>query len=233
LYRQIHPKECLKQAWNKKPDQAVNVMKFIDFFNTVSSWVSTVILQTQDIKIRTELIKRFITVGVKCIEYHNFNGCQEMCGGLGGSGVGRLKKTWAKVKKKHAKLFEHFVQCQRLMNADSNFRLYRQTVAKVNPPCIPYLGLYFKDLTFIEDGNPDFLSTKCKRNDIINFEKMEMIAAVIKQIRMYQQAPYLFHRVDAVATFMEGLGTTQTLSDKEGYKLSLELEPRENEVQHT
>ena len=48
--RQIHPKECLKHVWNKKPEQAVNVTRVIDNFNTVSSWVSTLILQTQDIK---------------------------------------------------------------------------------------------------------------------------------------------------------------------------------------
>jgi len=118
------------------------------------------------------------------------------------------------------------------MNADSNFRLYRLSVSKASSPCIPYLGLYLKDLTFIEDGNPDYLATREKRTNIINFEKMERIANVIKSIRMHQQTPYLFHRVDSMLTFLENLANlgTALLSDKDCYKLSLELEPREPDI---
>ena len=54
----------------------------------------------------------------------------------------------------------------------------RQTIACASPPCIPFLGLYLTDITFMEDGSPDYLpldpaasATEVEGSDIINFSK--------------------------------------------------------------
>jgi hypothetical protein len=54
------------------------------------------------------------------------------------------------------------------MNPEGNYKSYRSHLVNVQPPCMPYIGVFLSDLTFIEDGNPDTLNG---RPDMINFEK--------------------------------------------------------------
>lgn len=53
-------------------------------------------------------------------------------------------------------------------------------------PCIPYFGLYLKDLLHIEDGN-ESLVTNAAGVEMINFEKMRMLASVLDSIDSFQQ----------------------------------------------
>ena len=38
-----------------------------------------------------------------------------------------------------------------------SYRAYREHLHTITPPCIPYMGIYLTDLTFVLDGNPDRL----------------------------------------------------------------------------
>lgn len=54
-----------------------------------------------------------------------------------------------------------------IVKSDGSFAAYRTRLHTINPPAIPYVGVYQSDLTFIEEGNPD----KCEDNRHINFFK--------------------------------------------------------------
>ena len=47
--------------------------------------------------------------------------------------------------------------------------------------------MYLTDLTFIEDGHPDFLP---ERSDAINFIKYQQLSVVIQDLQQYQQKMY-------------------------------------------
>ena len=127
-----------------------------------------------------------------------------------------------------------------------NWKLYRATLKQRDPPCIPYIGLlflfyfvalfndinviflstmlgmYLTDLTFIEDGHPDFVNEGDK--EMINFIKCRQLAVVIQDIQQYQQKSYAFHQVPVIYNYLQ---TLEHRSNDELYQLSLELEPRE------
>jgi hypothetical protein len=59
---------------------------------------------------------------------------------------------------------------QSLISSDGRFRNLRDSLHRTDPPCIPYLGMYLSDLTFIEEGTPNFTD-----NGLLNFAKMRMV----------------------------------------------------------
>ena len=112
---------------------------------------------------------------------------------------------------------------RRLMGANRNFTEYREMIHSVNPPCIPFLGIYLQDLTFIEDGNADLIN---KSTRLINFSKRQKAAEVIREINQFQSAPYNLAPVPELQSFIkQHLESSRDLDNL--YERSLQLEPRE------
>lgn len=59
---------------------------------------------------------------------------------------------------------------QAVVCSDGRFRVMREALHRCDPPCIPYLGMYLTDLSFIEEGTPDFTP-----DGLLNFSKMRMV----------------------------------------------------------
>jgi len=118
-----------------------------------------------------------------------------------------------------SKLFEELLE---LMSPDSNYTKFRNELHfNIQPPCVPYLGVFLTDLTFLEDGNPDVLPG----GSLINFDKRRRVATVIKEIKQYQQTPYCFSAVPIIKGFL--LAGGEYVDENKCYKLSCELEPRD------
>jgi len=225
--RQIHPKECLDQCWSKKDKytRAPNVMGLIDLFNHCASWVSSTIIGQSKLEDRVREIKRFMRVAIELRRLNNFNGCQEILAGLSDSSIYRLRASWLKVERDD-KLMQEFDEVKKALSPDKSWVTYRAILKEIQPPCIPYLGVYLTDLTFIEDGNSNYLQTTDSRTDIINFEKCRKQALVIGNILLYQQDSYNFERVDVIFDmFFKGL---KFIEDKDAlHKMSRTIEPSE------
>jgi son of sevenless-like protein len=152
---------------------------------------------------------------------NNFNSLMAILAGLNSAPIHRLKRTWELVPARTNSALDSLKQH---MNPTRNFATYRESLHSIDPPCVPFLGVYLTDLTFIDDGNPD----KLPGTNLINFSKYSKCAEVISEIQQYQKLPYFLTTVNDIQRFLDQhLRGGRDVVDF--YKLSLQLEPRERE----
>ena len=82
---------------------------------------------------------------------------------LGSASVHRLKGS---AQKMGAKPRASWAALKALMAHDGSHREYRATLAAMRhtPPFVPYLGIHLTDLTFIGEGNKDYVDGKLNLN---------------------------------------------------------------------
>ncbi|GAA5805684.1 hypothetical protein HPULCUR_011207 [Helicostylum pulchrum] len=222
LYSSIRPIECLGKAWSREGADgsvAINIKQSIHYCNRLTAWVTQSILSPEEAKKRAIVIKYWAQVADHCRFLNNYNTCMAILSAFDNSAVGRLKKTWMMSNRSTT---QALAQIRKLMGANRNFTEYRLIVHSVNPPCIPFLGIYLQDLTFIEDGNPDFLR---KSNNLINFAKRHKAAEVIREIKQFQSFAYNFHSIPEFQSFIKS-NLEQSHDVERLYERSLQIEPR-------
>jgi len=219
----------------------------------ISCWIITEILQEDNLRKRVTLLEYFVNVGKASLRsfclssfltafflqallaLNNYNGVMEILGGLGNSGINRLKKTFEQfnTNKRAAKTLE---ELRETMDTASNWARYRDLVAKCAPPKLPYLGLILTDLVFIEDGNADRCALPFVRPQIqltqqdarlesgdINFVKCERWAELLQRVKLYQQE---YYNLSVKNRLVDHILDAKKLNDTESYKRSLIVEPR-------
>lgn len=221
LFRKITVRECLGKAWTKSTAAmyAKNVMNVISFQNQLTSWVSDTILKEDHAPLRCLILSFYIELGNQCRLLNNFSTMWGVVSALNTACIFRLRKTWALLSIQQRRKFESL---DKITDASRNYHWYREKLANVEPPCVPFFGLYAKDLTFIEDGNADKLPAE---PHLINFGKRLLMGEVLMDIRRHQMTPYNLKRVESLQNFLTVHLSTK-LSDKDRFDRSMELEPR-------
>ncbi|KAM7411336.1 hypothetical protein PAMA_021364 [Pampus argenteus] len=159
-----------------------NLERFVRRFNEVQYWVVTELCLCEDLVKRAILLKKFIKIAAVLKEQKNLNSFFAVMFGLSNSAVQRLYKTWERIPSKTKRIYCAY---ERLMDPSRNHRAYRLTVAKLSPPYIPFMPLLLKDMTFIHEGNPNYVEK------LVNFEKMRMIAKTVKIVRGCRSQAYV------------------------------------------
>ncbi|KAK3096923.1 hypothetical protein FSP39_004801 [Pinctada imbricata] len=222
IFISIRSEELLGQAWMKpeKANKAAHVLLVSKRFNETSRLVVSEIVSRQNLPERVACIEKWAAIADICRCMHNYNGVLQICAAFVNSSVYRLKKTWEKLSKQTKQMIERL---QTLVSSDGRFKNMRDALHRCDPPCIPYLGMYLTDLSFIEEGTPDYTEDK-----LVNFSKMRMIAHVIREIRLFQQTPYRIEHHPRVTNYL--LDTNRLLDDDQTYKFSLDIEPKQSRL---
>lgn len=185
ILRCVNEWELLNTNWNRTngSELAPNILALIDRFNWTSRWISSKILRRDSPKKRADTLSSYIEMGTRFRELNNFNGIMEVLSSLHSTPISRLKETWALLTPQQSEEFQALTD---LMKPDKNSHVYREIIASVEfrQPCMPYLGLFLSDLTFIEEANSKLV------NGAVNPNYTSLMGAKLRMFKSYQKRKY-------------------------------------------
>ncbi|ORZ10098.1 hypothetical protein BCR42DRAFT_358113 [Absidia repens] len=235
LFCQITPYELIGQEFKKKAGQsaAIHIKAMIQTSTQVTSWISDSILREQDAKRRAQMIKFWIKVGDCCLQMNNYNTLMAIRSALDSTSIRRLKKSWDHLSTKYKAMLEPIY---RATDSARNFAEYRTRLKMAVAPCLPFLGVYLTDMTFIDDGNSDNRTTPSGRS-LINFDKYIKTTRVLNEIDQFQ-IPYKLLEVEEIQRYLSRCLETVVMDEQLFYNRSVALEPRQEEpttsdIRHT
>ncbi|XP_042148250.1 rap guanine nucleotide exchange factor isoform X4 [Ixodes scapularis] len=184
IFRQIEPTEYIDDLFEVKSAYGSPMLSlFAELVNREMFWVVSEICGESNPIRRMKTVKQFVKVARQCKECKNFNSMFAILSGLGHGAVSRLRSTWDKLPTKYQKMFEDL---QELMDPSRNMCKYRNLInsEQMRPPIIPFYPIVKKDLTFIHFGNDTIV------DNLVNFEKLRMIAKEVRQLMNMCSVPY-------------------------------------------
>ena len=215
VYSQIKPTEFFGQAWAKPKHhhRAPNIRAMIDRFNVITRWITTEIVSEERIRNRVKRYMKFIKIAQALRQMHNYHTLMAILGGLNEGPVYRLKFTKAEIPPKFQ---QAITELQTVMSADGSYNAYRLELGAATPPCIPYLGVYLRDLTYFDEGGGG-------SDGMINFKSKKNVYSVIQIIQKYQATPYPFKPTERAYNHLKSI---TGLDDALLHKTSLLREPK-------
>ena len=233
IFCSIMPEELLGSEWTKRSgSNAVNVRAMSTLSTDLSNLVADTILQYDDAKKRAVIIKHWIKIAHKCLELNNYDSLMAIICSLNSSTIVRLKRTWDIVSQKRKDMLKGL---QAIVEPDKNYAVLRRRLHDHVPPCLPFVGTYLTDLTFVDAGNP---STKqlpgIGESDgmaVINFDKHTRTAKIIGELQRFQ-IPYRLTEIPELQEWIQAQivrvkSSPEHENIQQYYRKSLLLEPRE------
>uniref|UniRef100_A0A667YG75 Ral GEF with PH domain and SH3 binding motif 2 n=1 Tax=Myripristis murdjan TaxID=586833 RepID=A0A667YG75_9TELE len=223
VFKAIQPEELSSCGWNKKEkhSSAPNAVAFTCRFNQTSFWVVREILHAQTLKIRAEVLSLYIRTAKKLCDMNNLHAVMAVVSGLQSAPIFRLTKTWALLSRKDKATFERL---EYLTAKEDNYKRLRDYIRSQSMvSCIPYLGIYLSDLTYIDSAYP---STGSILENEQRSNQMNNILRIISDLQRScnYDIPVLPH-VQKYLNSVRYIEELQKFVEDDNYKLSLKIEP--------
>lgn len=179
LFAASGPQDFVNNSWNSSIDGGLK--NIIKLSNIISSIVSFVILSAPDKKGRERAYLKWITVAHKLHAWYCCNTALSVLAGLSRTAIARLKIHEAIPSKSKAR----YDKLQSFYSPAKNFSEYRTLVTAEPPaagsqPFLPVIAVLLKDLTFIEDGNTDFVGETSE--PVLNWFKIHSISVQVHHV---------------------------------------------------
>ena len=230
LFCSIVPEELLSSKWTKLGGMgAPNVKAMSSFTTGLSNLVADTILHFEEAKKRAQVIKHWIKVANHCSALQNYDALMAITCALTDTSIKRLKMTWDIVSVKRKEMLRSL---QATVDINQNYKVLRAQLHDTVPPCLPFLGMFLTDLTFVDVGNPA-TKTSDMGLTVINFDKHTRTSKIIGELQRFQ-IPYRLTELPDLQEWLTAQIERVRERDRAGsnaqathYRKSLLLEPRE------
>lgn len=224
LYCAVRPFELMGGRWTKKDKHinSPNLLKLMQHNSKIIYWMEKEIVECPNLEERQAIMLRLAEMLQVMHDLNNFNGIIEIMSTIKSACVHRLEHTISSIPTKYRRLIDELSDLN-----SPHFCKYKERLRSINPPCVPFFGIYLTQYLHLEEGNQDYLDAE-KR--LINFSKRRKIAQITGEIQQYQNQPYCMLPCPELRTFIEQLDPIGDKSEKEIndylYEKSLEIQPR-------
>ncbi|KIH86466.1 Ras guanine-nucleotide exchange protein cdc25p [Sporothrix brasiliensis 5110] len=246
IFCAIMPEELLGSQWMKKGGRdSPNVKAMTALSTDLSNLVADTILQYPEVKKRASVIKQWIKIAHQCYELHNYDALMAIICSLNSSTISRLRRTWDVISPKRREMLK---MLQAIVEPAQNNKVLRGRLHDHVPPCLPFLGMYLTDLTFVDIGNPatkqlpgqdsgepNGAGSNGSGMTVVNFDKHTRTAKIIGELQRFQipyrliEVPDIQDWITSQITRVRELETPGNNMQVSYYRKSLLLEPRENQ----
>ena len=215
MIRRISSSEFTKCAWSQKDcaEKAPHVSRMAALFNAISNWFVESVLLVDSSSDRSKLLKYITACAETAYRLNDFNALLIFISAAQSRCISRLKKFW---KPKNKAVVDGFMDL-----LENNFREIRRLQSEKSP-YVPYLGLTLQDITFIDQGNKDFVNGK---PDVVHWFKLHLVGMNIDKFLKCQNRYFDFAPNEKIIRIVCSLKSV--MSETESYEMSLKIEPRD------
>ena len=184
LLNEIKPRELYKGIYLKKDKEKTspNVVKCINSFNKLTSFIIEDILSYSTPRLRARSYERWVQICEYCKSNKNYNDCIAIFSALNNFIITGLSLTLKEVKYKTKAIFE---QISLFCSVEGNYKNIRNEMnlcEQKGESFIPYLGMLLRDINFVEESNNYINEKGC-----INMNKIEKINTLLEKYFNYKK----------------------------------------------
>ena len=184
LLNKIKPRELYKGIYLKKDKEKTspNIVKCINSFNKLTSFIIEDILSYSTPKLRAKSYERWVQICDYCKSNKNYNDCIAIFSALNNYIITGLNLTLKEIKYKTKGIFE---QIKIFCSVEGNYKNIRNDMnlcEQRGENFIPYLGMLLRDINFLEESNKYINERGC-----VNMDKIEKINSLLEKYFKYKK----------------------------------------------
>ncbi|KAH7104813.1 ras guanine nucleotide exchange factor domain-containing protein [Auriculariales sp. MPI-PUGE-AT-0066] len=198
IYSRILPTDCVIYAKSQSAQETARIQRFCATSDRIASLVKHSVL-VEPLAKRVSAIEFWVKVAQRCLAMFNAaSGCA-IVAALSSADISRLKQTWNSVSSSTNQTLK---SAKRFIDPQANHRAMRTFLRDADGPCVPYIGMFLRDLVHLHESMPEPPESSPEpaiSEPLINWNKRRRLAVTVWMILQHQKDSYVFSEDRVVA----------------------------------